>query len=239
MRAFFAGAVLSSPGDVPREQVKETYHQPPDKISKYMLKGTTTIGLVCRDGIVLGTDTRATMGYFIAHKRAKKVYQIDDHLAMTVAGGVADAQNVVEIVKANSKLYKYEKGAIMPVSAAASLTSNLLFANRYVPLILQALLGGVDSSGPHIFALDPLGSVVEEKCVSTGSGSPVAYGVLETEFKEGMAVKEAVPVVVKAVNSAMKRDSASGDSFDVALVTSSGYEELSEDEKRRILSGLS
>jgi len=215
------------------------YSQPADKISKYVLKGTTTIGVVCRDGIVLGTDTRATMGYFIAHKHAKKVYQIDDHLAMTIAGGVADAQNVVEIVKANSQLYKYEKGVIMPVKAAASLTSNLLFSNRYLPLILQALLGGLDSSGPHIFALDPLGSVTEEKCVSTGSGSPVAYGVLENEYKDGMTVKEMVPVVVKAVNSAMKRDSASGDSFDVATVTSKGYEELSEDEKKRILSSIS
>lgn len=208
------------------------------KVSKYVLKGTTTVGVVCRDGIVLGTDTRATMGYFVAHKRAKKVYQIDDHLAMTIAGGVADAQNVVEILKANSMLYKYEKGTIMPVSAAASLTSNLLFANRYVPLILQALLGGIDSTGSHIFALDPLGSVTEEKCVSTGSGSPVAYGVLENDFKDGMTVEEAVTVVVKAVNSAMKRDSASGDSFDVALVTSKGYAELNENEKKRILSGL-
>jgi proteasome beta subunit len=215
------------------------YNQPTDKISKYVLKGTTTVGVVCRDGVVLGTDTRATMGYFVAHKHAKKVYQIDDHLAMTIAGGVADAQNVVEIVKANSKLYKYEKGVIMPVSAAASLTSNLLFANRYYPLILQALLGGVDTSGPHIFALDPLGSVTEEKCVSTGSGSPVAYGVLENDYKDGITVKDAIPVVVKAVNSAMKRDSASGDSFDVALVTSKGYEELSEDEKKKILSALS
>jgi len=213
------------------------YNPPTDKISKYVLKGTTTVGVVCRDGVVLGTDTRATMGYFVAHKHAKKVYQIDDHLAMTIAGGVADAQNVVEIVKANSKLYKYEKGIVMPVSAAASLTSNLLFANRGM-LLLQALLGGVDSSGPHIFALDPLGSVTEEKCVSTGSGSPVAYGVLETEFKDGIAVKEAIPIVIKAVNSAMKRDSASGDSFDVALITTSGYQELSEDEKKRILSSL-
>jgi len=213
------------------------YKPPTDKISKYVLKGTTTVGVVCRDGVVLGTDTRATMGYFVAHKHAKKVYQIDDHLAMTIAGGVADAQNVVEIVKANSKLYKYEKGIVMPVSAAASLTSNILFANRGM-LLLQALLGGVDNSGPHIFALDPLGSVTEEKCVSTGSGSPVAYGVLETEFKDGIAVKEAIPIVVKAVNSAMKRDSASGDSFDVALITPSGYQELSEDEKKKILSGL-
>jgi len=215
------------------------YNPSAEKVANYVLKGTTTVGLVCRDGVVLGTDTRATMGYFVAHKRAKKVYQLDDHLAMTIAGGVADAQNVVEIVRANAKLYKYEKDTIMPVKAAASLTSNLLFANRYYPLILQALLGGVDGTGPHIFALDPLGSLMEEKCVSTGSGSPIAYGVLENEFKEGMSVKDAVSVVVRAVNSAMKRDSASGDSFDVALITNKGYEELSEDEKKKILSSVS
>jgi proteasome beta subunit len=80
-----------------------------------------------------------------------------------------------------------------------------------------------------------LGSVTDEKFVSTGSGSPVAYGVLEPGYKEGMSVKEAIPLVVRAVNSAMKRDSASGDSFDVAVISKDGYRELSEDEKKHAL----
>ena len=92
----------------------------------------------------------------------------------------------------------------------------------------------MDDQGPHIFALDPLGSVTEEKCVSTGSGSPVAYGVLEPGYKEGISVQEAIPLVVKALTSAMKRDSASGDSFDVAVISKNGYRELSEEEKKAV-----
>jgi proteasome beta subunit len=215
------------------------YHEEKSNMPKYVLTGTTTMGLVCSDGIVMGTDTRATMGTFVAHKKAKKVYPIDDHVAMTIAGGVADAQSVVEILRANSKLYKFEKGLPIPISAVARLAANVLFSSRYFPFILQSIIGGVDDQGPHIFALDPLGSVTEEKCVSTGSGSPVAYGVLEPGYKEGMPMKDAIPLVVRAVNSAMKRDSASGDSFDVAVVSKEGYRELSEDEKKRILAEAS
>ena len=211
------------------------YQQNRNEMPKYVLTGTTTIGLVCRDGIVLGTDTRATLGTFIAHKHAKKVYPIDDHIAMTIAGGVADAQSVVEVLQANSKLYKFEKGMPIPVSAVARLAANILFQSRFYPFLLQSIIGGVDEQGSHVFALDPLGSVTEENCVSTGSGSPVAYGVLEPGYKEGMSVKEAIPLVVKAVNSAMKRDSASGDSFDVAVISKEGYRELSEEEKKAIL----
>jgi len=211
------------------------YQQEKNNLPKYVLTGTTTMGIVCRDGIVLGTDTRATLGTFVAHKRAKKVYPIDDHVAMTIAGGVADAQSVVEILRANSKLYKFEKGLPIPISAVARLAANLLFSSRYFPLILQSVIGGMDDEGTHIFALDPLGSVTEEKkFVSTGSGSPVAYGVLEPGYKEGMSIEEGIPLVVLAVNSAMKRDSASGDSFDVAVISKEGYRELSEDEKKKI-----
>ena len=211
------------------------YQQNRDGVPKHVLTGTTTMGLVCRDGIVLGTDTRATLGTFVAHKHAKKVYAIDDHIAMTIAGGVADAQSVVEVLRANSKLYKYEKGLPIPISAVARLAANILFQSRYYPFILQSIIGGVDDQGPHIFALDPLGSVTEEKCVSTGSGSPVAYGVLEPGYKEGMTIKEAIPLVVRAVTSAMKRDSASGDSYDVAVISKDGYRELGEEEKKAVL----
>jgi proteasome beta subunit len=215
------------------------YREEKSNMPKYVLTGTTTMGVVCRDGIVLGTDTRATMGTFIAHKKAKKVYPIDEHVAMTIAGGVADAQTVVEVLRANSKLYKFEKGLPIPISAVARLAANVLFSSRYFPFVLQSIIGGVDDQGPHIFALDPLGSVTEEKCVSTGSGSPVAYGVLEPAYKEDMSMKEATTLVVRAVNSAMKRDSASGDSFDVAVISKEGYRELSEDEKQRVLAEAS
>jgi proteasome beta subunit len=86
-----------------------------------------------------------------------------------------------------------------------------------------------------VFSLDPFGSLTEEKCVATGSGSPIAYGVLEDKYKEGMAIKDLLSVVVRAVDAAMKRDSASGDSYDVAVIDGTGYRELSRDEKKSIL----
>jgi proteasome beta subunit len=200
-------------------------------------KGTTTVAAVCKDGVILGTDTRATMGNYVASKNAKKVYKITDNLAMTIAGGVAVAQRIVEVLKINAKLFQLEKGRPMPVASAARLVSNILFSNRSVgmPLPLQALIGGYDNTGPHVFNLDPFGSLLEERVVSTGSGSPFAYGVLEDRYKEDSTVDEMLPVVVSAVDSAMKRDTASGDNFDVAIINQEGFRELTQEEKLALL----
>lgn len=205
--------------------------------NRFALKGTTTIGVVCRDGVILASDTRVTMGTFVAHKRGKKIYKIDDHLAMTISGIVADAQRTVDILKANAQLFKLNTGRPMPVNSAARLVANLFFSARLAPMIAQILVGGVDSTGPHVFSLDPFGSLTEEKCVATGSGSPIAYGVLEDKYKEDTMIKDVLSVVVRAVDSAMKRDAASGDSFDVAVIEEKGYRELSDEEKKGILGG--
>lgn len=201
-------------------------------------RGTTTIAAVCSDGVILATDTRATMGSYVVSKKAKKVYRITDRLAMTIAGGVAVAQRVVDILKVNAQLFEFEKSRSIPVSAAARLVSNVLFSNREVgmPLPLQAIIGGFDETGPHVYNLDPFGSLTEEKMVSTGSGSPIAYGVLEDRYKQDSSVKEMLPIVVRAVDSAMKRDVASGDSFDVAVITDDGFRELSDEEKLGLVS---
>ena len=204
-------------------------------IDKLTFKGTTTVGVVCKDGVILASDTRVTMGFYVAHKHGKKIYKIDDHLAMTIAGTVADAQRTVDILAANAQLYKINMGRPIPVSSAARLVANLLFSARYIPLVTQVLVGGVDETGPHVFSLDPFGSLTEEKCVATGSGSPVAYGVLEDKFKDGMTVEEALPIVVKAVDAAMRRDAASGDSFNVAVIDTNGFRELTDEEKKKLL----
>ena len=197
-------------------------------------KGTTTVGIVCNDGIVFSTDTRVTAGLYVAHRHGKKVYEIDRHLGITIAGVVADAQNVVETLKANANLFRLENGRPMPVSAAARLAANILFSSRGFPLIVQALLGGVDETGSHIFQIDPLGSITEERFVSTGSGSPVAYGVLEDQFSKKMTVKEAIALASRAVAAAIRRNAATGDSLDVVVIDKKGYRELSDEEKRLI-----
>jgi proteasome beta subunit len=204
-------------------------------IDELAFKGTTTVGAISTDGVVLASDTRVIAGSLVVHKKGKKVYRVDDHLAMTISGLVADAQQTVEILKANSRLYRLQRKSPIPVSAAARLVANLFFSNRLSPFMAQIIIGGVDDSGPHLFTIDPFGSITEEKCVATGSGSPVAYGVLEEKFREGLSLKEVLQIVVKSVDSAMKRDVASGDSFDVSIIDLSGYRELGDDEKGRIL----
>jgi proteasome beta subunit len=106
-----------------------------------------------------------------------------------------------------------------------------------MPLLTQVLIGGVDDAGPHVYSLDPFGSLTEEKSVSTGSGSPIVFGILEDEFKEDAEVKENLPIIVKAVNAAMRRDSASGDSFNISVIDDKGYRELTDKEKKQLLAG--
>ncbi len=202
-------------------------------VNQLTLKGTTTIGVVCKDGVILASDTRVTMGYFIAHKQGKKVYKIDDHIGMTIAGSVADAQKVIDIITANAQLYRINLNRPMPIAAAARMTSNLLFSAR--GLMAQVLVGGVDDTGPHVFNLDPFGSLVEDKMTATGSGSPLAIGVLEDKFKEGMTVEQALPVIARAVNAAMKRDVASGNNYNIVVIDDKGYRELSDAEKKAAL----
>ena len=224
---------------IPRNGVlgsKKTMSQN-NTVNQLVLKGTTTIGVICKDGVILASDTRVTMGFYVAHKFGKKVYKIDDHLGMTIAGTVADAQRVVDILTANAQLYKINLNRPMPVSSAARLVANLLFSARYVPLATQVLVGGVDDTGPHVYNLDPFGSLTEEKSVSTGSGSPIAYGILEDKYREGMTIIELLPTIVKAVNAAMKRDVASGNNYNIIVIDSNGYRELSDEEKSKLLKG--
>jgi proteasome beta subunit len=173
------------------------------------------------------------MGYYVAHKQGKKVYKIDEHIGMTIAGSVADAQKVKDIITANAQLYRINLNRPMPISSAARMTSNLLFSAR--GLMAQILVGGVDDTGAHLYNLDPLGSLVEEKVTSTGSGSPLAIGVLEDKFKEGMSVEQALPIVARAVNAAMKRDVASGNNYNIIVIDTKGYRELTDAQKKAYL----
>ncbi|MEE8403319.1 MAG: archaeal proteasome endopeptidase complex subunit beta [Candidatus Hydrothermarchaeaceae archaeon] len=203
-------------------------------MNEYM-KGTTTIGITCKDGVVLASDTRATMGTLIAHKFVKKSFMIDKHLGATVAGGVADAQALIRWIQSEAKLYRMRKGEELSVEGVATLLANIMFSNRYYPLIVQLIVGGVDRKGPRLYSLDPLGSSIEDKVIATGSGSPVAYGVLEDSFKEGMPVNEGVKLAVRALRSALQRDAMTGNGIDVVKITKEGFTKLAEKEVDKLL----
>ncbi len=198
-------------------------------------KGTTTIGLVCDTGVVMATERRATMGHFIASKDAKKVYQIDDLIAMTTAGSVGDAQRLVKWMQVESRLYKMRREEPMTVKGIVSLLANILSGNRYFPYYVQLLVGGVDKNGPGVYSLDAIGGIIEEKkAVATGSGSPMAYGVLEDRYVEKMPIDDGVELAVRALHNAMKRDSASGDGIEVIKITADGYTKVDDTEIKKL-----
>lgn len=193
-------------------------------------KGTTTLGLVCKDGVVAAAEHRATMGTMIAHKVAKKIFKIDEHMFLTTAGLVGDAQLLARYLKVEAELYKLEREEKMPIKGAATLMANFLNQRKFYPYYVQLIIGGVDLTGPHIFALDPAGGAIEDIYTTTGSGSPYVFGVLEDHYKEGMSVEEGIDLAIRAMTAAMKRDSASGDGMDVVVITKEGYRELSREE---------
>ena len=192
-------------------------------------KGTTTIGLLCSDGVVLASEKRASMGNLVANKEADKVLKIQDHLGLTIAGSVGDAQTLVRVMKAQSSLYEIQRGRKITVEGAGTLLANILQGSKYFPYWIQILMGGYDSK-PRLYSLDLTGSLMEEKFVSTGSGSPIAYGVLEEKFKENKTVKENLPIAVRALKSAMERDIYSGNGFNVVVIDKKGFRKLSDKE---------
>ncbi len=198
-------------------------------------KGTTTVGLVGKDGVVLAADMRASMGYFIANKEAEKIHKLDDRIGMTIAGSVGDAQALVRWMQAELRLYNLQNGKHMSVESTATLLSNILFQQKFFPFLVQLVVAGVDENGPSIFNLDPIGGVTTEKYTSTGSGSPVAYGVLESNYKEGMNVEQLLPIAARAINIAMKRDAATGDGINLVSITSKGYKKYSKEEIETLL----
>ena len=200
-----------------------TFLSPKDGYPQPIVTGTTTVGIICNGGVVLATESQATMGYLVASHRAPKIHKITDHIAMTISGSVADAQQIIRIIRANVNLRRLELGRELSVRAVSQLTATLLFQNRLYPYITMLIVGGVDEEGPHIFTLDPLGSLLEEdKFAATGSGSVIAYGVLEDGYRENMPIEEAIELAKRAVKAARRRDIASGGKIQVAVITKDG-----------------
>ncbi len=205
---------------------------------KDLKKGTTTLGLVCKDGIVMATEMRATMGNLIGHKTTQKLFKISDNMALTVAGLVGDAQMLARWLSAEVKLYELKTGTSMSLRASSTLMANIMNGRRYMPFWVQLLLGGIDSEGGHVFSLDAAGGSIPDKFQTTGSGSPFVYGVLEDRFVENMSVKQGKELGVRALTAAMKRDSASGDGISMCVIDSNGYHKVSQEDINKIQTNL-
>ncbi|MGA2237663.1 MAG: archaeal proteasome endopeptidase complex subunit beta [Candidatus Bathyarchaeia archaeon] len=197
-------------------------------MSEPFMPGATTIGVVCKDGVVLASERRVSYGYFIQSKSGKKIFRVSDTIGAACAGLVGDMQVLTKEVAAQLSVYAFERDRAASVRSAAKVMANLLFERRMFPYLAQTIVGGIDDEGPSLFVLDPLGSVIDDKFASVGSGSEIAIGVLEAEFKEGLSVEQGKELVKKAAKAALARDIGSGNGLDFMTITKSGIKEEGE-----------
>jgi proteasome beta subunit len=195
---------------------------------EYYIPGATTIGVVCKDGVILASERRVSYGYFVMSKSGKKVFKIADKIGAACAGIVADMQILTREVTAHLNIYSFEREQSVTVRTAAKLMGSMLFERRYFPYLTQTIVGGIDEGGAKLFVLDPLGSVIEDKFTSVGSGSEIAMGLLESDCKEGMSIEDAKGLVRKAIKAASARDIASGEGLDMMIITDKGVREEHE-----------
>jgi proteasome beta subunit len=205
------------------------------KEEEQLKTGTTTIGLVGKDSIILAADRRATAGTLIADKRAKKIYTITDNIAVTMAGTVSDAQLLLKYAESELRLKKIRTGMDCTVKEAANLLARFVYYNirkmSMIPGISHFVLGGKDNSGFYLYDIYAGGSItLIDDYISSGSGSVMAYGVLETIYKKDNSVDDNLKLAVKCVNAAIQRDSASGNGIDVISITSEGIKRILEKE---------
>lgn len=201
------------------------------------IKGTTTVGIVCKDGVVLTADRRASLGNMVISKGVTKIFQVDDHLALAGAGTVGDILSLVRALRAEAKLYRAKVGKEMSTKALATLTSNILSGRKYLPYFGWFLIGGYDEK-PSLYSIDMAGGITEDKYVSAGSGMEFAYSILDNEYSEKITLKNGVKLAIKGINTAIKRDVFTGDGIMVIIIDKEGYRELSKEEVEKILKKL-
>ncbi|MHA1192410.1 MAG: proteasome subunit beta [Promethearchaeota archaeon] len=183
----------------------------------------TTVGLICKDAVILGTDKRATMSYFVASKTSEKLHKIQEHLFMTIAGGVADAQSLIDVLRAETALYQLKEERPIKVKSAGKILSNILYRNKMFPYQVGLILGGVtEEEGPVLLDIGAYGSILPDKFCAVGSGQNFSYGVLEAKYKDDLTTEEGKDIIIKAISSSIIRDMASGNGIDIAIIKKDG-----------------
>ena len=206
-----------------------------NNVQEKILHGTTTVGIKAKDGVVLCADMRASAGYFIANNNTMKIQKIDAHAGMTMAGGVADAQNITDVLRYHANIHRIQNQEPISIKSLTRLTSLIFHQNRGYPFMADILVGGFDNYGPALFNIDMFGSVEEKSFVTTGSGSPVAYGLLEEEYKEDVTVEGAKIIALRAVKAAITRNIGTGDGINVAIIDKNGFRLLNNEQKKAII----
>jgi len=196
----------------------------------------TIVGVKCKDGIALASDTRGAAYYLVLSKRVRKVFKLEERIGAAISGSSGDVQSLVNMLRAEANLYRLNHERPISTKSLAQVASNMLHGRRGFPYIVAGVISGVDSDGPRLYFLDPIGGKLEEeRFASAGTGSTVAYGVLEQSYRDEMKLDDGVKLVAQSIKIAIERDAATGDKIVVAKIDEKGYQELSEEEVDKLV----
>lgn len=197
--------------------------------------GTITIGIVCKDGIVLAADKRATADHFIANKRETKIAKLTENIVVTTAGGVSDIQMIVKLTRAELELKRIRTKQFPFVHEAANLFASVVYQNirKMSPIIgvTHFVLGGADSQGFGLYDIYPDGSLskVNDYVTSGAYGRIMGYGILENEWKPNLTLEEGKKLALKVARTAAKRDSSVGNGVNIVVIDKNGVGKITEE----------
>lgn len=204
--------------------------------NKILKTGTSILGIVCKDGVVMAADRQITVGNIVFSKTEKKVFKINDYLVGAWTGNASDAQMLTKIVTAELKLKELRSKTRPSVKDAASLFSMLSYKGirqfSNIPTIVGTLLGGYNSDGTvELYTVEPAGGIykVDDYDANFGSGMPYILGILERGHRKDMTVKEGVQLAVECIKASTQRDTGSGHGIDVFVITKEGIKQEVEE----------
>jgi proteasome beta subunit len=208
------------------------------ELNKNILKtGTSILGLVCKDGVVIAADRQTTGGDIVVHKNTRKVEQINDYLVIAVCGGAADSKMMKKLINAELKLKQLKSKKRPTVREAANLVGMIAYKNirqpSMLPFVVGLLVGGFNEDGTVVlYSIEPAGGVyeVEDYDANFGSGMPFILGLLERQYKKGLTIEQGVELAVESIKSSTQRDVASGHGIDVIAITKDGIKKAFEKE---------
>ena len=195
---------------------------------KAIQTGTTTVGIIVKDGVIIATESQASAGYTVASKQAQKLFEINNFTAATIAGGVADCQYVVSQIRALSRIKEVEEARVPEPKYIASIVRNILFSGRSFFMSMM-IVGGYSQREKmgKLYGIDMLGTLYkEDSFLSFGSGSPFSLGVLEADWKPNMTKSAGIDLIKTAISTSRERDAGSGFKIQLCTIDKAGFKQV-------------
>ncbi len=201
--------------------------------NQILKSGTTIVGIVCKNGVVMAADRQSTAGNIIMDKDSEKIVPVNKYLAISSTGMVSDIQRAIKYTAAELKLKELRSKSRPSVKQGANLLASIIYQSIRQPTMLQfivgSIVGGFNEDGTcELYSIDPSGGIkqIKDYDANFGSGMPFVLGFLERQYKKGMTVEDGVKLAIETIKSSTQRDTGSGFGIDVYSITKDGIKKV-------------